>query len=97
MGIPVSRQGDACIPHCSGVAIATGSSDVKVNGRGIARRGDAVIPHLRPGTDFCPPHGSRISSGSSTVFANGRPVARVGSGLSMCTRVAQGSTNVFVG
>ena len=40
---------------------------------------------------------SWISSGSSTVFVNGKGCGRVGDGISGCTSVAAGSSNVFAG
>lgn len=92
-----ARLGDAGIVHCSGFRIASASSDVFVNNRGAARRGDSSTPHLKPGGKKCPIHTSRISGGSSTVFVNNRSMARLGDGFSSCTRVASGSTDVFVG
>lgn len=92
-----ARQGDAGIPHCSPYVIATGSSDVTINGRGAARAGDVSSGHLRPGGKFCPGHVAAISRGSSSVTINGRPAARVGDGLTSCTAVATGSSDVIIG
>lgn len=89
-----ARQGDAGITHCSGYNIASGSSDVFINGRPAARVGDASTTHLRPGA-VCTPHVSNIISGSPNVFVNGRPLARIGDPLAACTQIAQGSDNVF--
>ena len=64
--IPVSRQGDVntthltptdapCPPHPA--AISSGSSTVKVNGKGCGRVGDATC--------------TSVAAGSSNVFAGG--------------------------
>lgn len=92
-----ARQGDLGVPHCSPYTIATGSGDVKINGRAAARVGDFSTPHLFPGGKFCPPHVAPITSGSTSVLINGRPAARVGSGLAMCTFIATGSSDVNIG
>ena len=94
-----ARQGDSGVPHCSGYTIATGSSNVLINGRQAARVGDTSTPHLYPsgGRPPCKPHTASITSGSGTVFINGRPAARVGDGLGGCTAVGSGSFNVFIG
>ena len=92
-----ARQGDPGVTHCSGFRIASASSDVYVNNRGAARRGDSSTPHLLPKGKKCPPHTSTISTGSSTVFVNNRSMARLGDGFTGCTRVAGGSSDVFVG
>jgi uncharacterized Zn-binding protein involved in type VI secretion len=90
------RQGDAGIPHCSPYVIASGSADVKINGRGAARAGDTSAPHLLPGRR-CGTHSATIVSGSSSVLINGRPAATVGSRLALCTAVATGSADVIIG
>lgn len=92
----VARKGDSGVVHCSGFTIATGSGDVFVNGRPAARVGDQSTNHLLPGGP-CPNHVSSIASGSASVFVNGRPLARVGDPFGSCTRVAQGSGDVFCG
>ena len=66
-GIPVSRQGDVNTGHllpgspCPSHAapIASGSSTVKVNGKGIGRVGDAI--------SGC----TSVAAGSPNVFAGG--------------------------
>ena len=45
----------------------------------------------------CPGHSASISSGSLTVKVNGKGCGRVGDGISGCTSVASGSSNVFAG
>lgn len=63
--IPVHRQGDSWAVHCNptpschGSVLASGSSTVNVNGKGIGRVGDPVA---------C---GSSVATGSSNVFAGG--------------------------
>lgn len=93
---PAARLGDPCIPHCSPMVIATGSPNVLINGRPAACLGDSVTPHLMPAKK-CFPHTSVITTGSATVFINGRPAARIGDSLMMCTAVAGGSVDTFIG
>ena len=92
----VTRIGDADVAHCSGMTRAVGSSNVFANGIGISRQGDVNTTHLLPGAP-CPPHAAAISSGSSTVKVNSKGCGRVGDGISGCTSVAAGSSNVFAG
>ena len=94
----VCRIGDADVPHCSGMSRAGGSGNVFVNGIGVSRQGDSNTPHLLPpNIPPCPGHSASISSGSSTVKVNGKGCGRVGDGISGCTSVAAGSSNVFAG
>jgi len=77
---------------------AGGSGNVFVNGIGVSRQGDSNTPHLLPpNIPPCPGHSASISSGSSTVKVNGKGCGRVGDGISGCTSVASGSSNVFAG
>ena len=92
----VTRIGDADVAHCSGMTRAVGSGDVFANGIGISRQADVNTVHLLPGAP-CPPHSAPIASGSGTVFVNGKGCGRVGDGISGCTSVAAGSSNVFAG
>jgi len=92
----VTRIGDADVTHCSGMTRAQGSSNVFANGIGVSRQGDVNTTHLLPGAP-CPPHTASIASGSGTVFVNGKGCGRVGDGISGCTSVAAGSSNVFAG
>ena len=92
----VTRIGDADVAHCSGMTRAAGSSNVFVNVIGISRQGDNNTGHLLPGVP-CPSHSAPIASGSSTVKVNGKGCGRVGDGISGCTSVAAGSSNVFAG
>jgi uncharacterized Zn-binding protein involved in type VI secretion len=92
-----ARKGDAGVPHCGPYVIATGSSDVIINGRGAARVGDTSTSHLRPAGRKCAVHAPPIIRGSASVIINGRPAARVGDALSSCTLVASGSSDVIIG
>lgn len=93
-----ARKGDKCVPHCSPFSTSGGSGDVFVDGRPMNRVGDKVSSHLVKIGKKCFPHGASITSGSSSVFVNGRPAAFVGSTVGpMCTKVAAGSSDVFIG
>ena len=94
----VTRIGDADVAHCSGMTRAQGSSNVFVNNIGVSRQGDNNTPHLRPpNIPPCPTHSAGITTGSTKVFVNGKGIGRVGDGISGCTSVAAGSSNVFAG
>ena len=94
----VTRIGDADVAHCSGMTRAGGSSNVFVNGIGVSRQGDSNTVHLKPPPiPICPPHAAPIATGSTTVFVNTKGAGRVGDGISGCTSVAAGSSNVFAG
>ncbi|MAK80998.1 PAAR domain-containing protein [Phenylobacterium sp.] len=97
MGKAVSRIGDLDVPHCSGMVRATGSSDVFTNSRPTVRQFDVNTVHKFPALIVCPPHVGPVKTGSKKVFVNGRGVGRIGDGLIDCTKIAQGSTNVFAG
>lgn len=92
----VTRLGDADVSHCSGMTRSGHSPNVYVNKIAVSRQGDVNTTHLLPGAP-CPSHAAPITSGSSTVFINGKGCGRVGDGISGCTSVAAGSSNVFAG
>ena len=93
-----TRIGDADVSHCSGMTRAQGSSDVFVNGIAWSRQGDNNTTHLLPpNIPPCPSHAAGIASGSSTVKVNTKGAGRIGDGISGCTSVAAGSSNVFAG
>jgi uncharacterized Zn-binding protein involved in type VI secretion len=93
-----TRIGDADVTHCSGMTRAAGSPNVFVNGIAWSRQGDNNTTHLLPpNVPPCPSHAAPIASGSSTVKVNGKGAGRVGDGISGCTSVAAGSSNVFAG
>ena len=92
----VTRIGDADVTHCSAMTRAQGSSNVFVNGIGVSRQGDVNTTHLLPGAP-CPSHAKDITTGSTTVKVNSKGCGRVGDGITACTSVAAGSSNVFAG
>ena len=92
----VTRIGDADVTHCSGMTRAAGSSNVFANGIGVSRQGDNNTGHLLPGAP-CPSHAAPITTGSTTVSVNGKGCGRVGDGITSCTSVAAGSSDVFAG
>ena len=92
----VTRIGDADVAHCSGMVRAQGSPDVFANAIKVSRQGDNNTTHLLPGAP-CPPHAAPITTGSTTVFINGKGCGRIGDGITGCTSVAEGSSNVFAG
>ena len=93
-----TRIGDADVAHCSGMTRAQGSPDVFVNNIAWSRQGDVNTTHLLPpNIPPCPSHAAGIASGSSTVKVNTKGAGRVGDGISGCTSVAAGSSNVFAG
>ena len=91
-----TRIGDADVAHCSGMTRAAGSPNVFVNGIAWSRQGDNNTGHLLPGSP-CPSHAAPIASGSSTVKVNTKGAGRIGDGISGCTSVAAGSSNLFAG
>ena len=92
----VTRIGDADVVHCSGMTRAVGSPNVFVNSIAWSRQGDVNTSHLLPPA-ICPSHAAPIATGSTTVFVNGQGAGRIGDGISGCTSVAAGSSNVFAG
>ena len=94
----VTFKGAADAPHCSGMVRNGASTNVYVNGKRVSREGDKNITHKRPpDKPPCPSHAAPISAGSPTVFVNGKGCGRVNDNLSGCTKVAEGSPNVFAG
>ena len=93
-----TRIGDADVAHCSGMTRAQGSPYVFVNGIAWSRQGDVNTTHLLPpNIPPCPSHAAGIASGSSTVKVNTKGAGRIGDGITGCTSVAAGSSNVFAG
>ena len=93
-----TRIGDADVSHCSGMTRAEGSPDVYVNAIKWSRQGDNNTTHLKPpNIPPCSSHAAPITTGSTTVFVNGKGAGRIGDGISGCTSVAAGSSNVFAG
>jgi uncharacterized Zn-binding protein involved in type VI secretion len=97
--MPAVCRGDSVdkdVIHCSTPKRDQRSGNVFCNGTGISRQGDKNTLHLIPGAP-CPSHAKPISKGSSTVFVNNKGCGRVGDGVTSCTSVATGSSNVFAG
>lgn len=92
----VTRKDDADITHCSTPFRLEHSPNVLCNDRYVSRQGDLNTSHLLPGAP-CPSHQAPITMGSKTVFVNSRGCGRVNDTISDCTRVAEGSPNVFAG
>ena len=91
-----TRIGDADVAHCSAMTRAEGSPNVFVNGIKWSRQGDVNTTHVLPPVP-CPAHAAPIASGSATVKVNTKGAGRIGDGISGCTSVAAGSSNVFAG
>ena len=97
--MPAVCRGDSVdkdVIHCSTPKRDQRSGNVFCNGTGISRQGDKNTLHKLPGVP-CPSHAKPISKGSSTVFVNNKGCGRVGDGVTSCTSVATGSSNVFAG
>lgn len=97
MSIPATRIGDADITHCSGMVRAQGARTVFVNGIPWSLETHVNTPHLKPGGDTCFIHTAPICRGSRVVIVEGLPSGRIGDPILACTRVAEGSRNVFAG
>ena len=91
-----TREGDADVPHCSGMVRDEHSPDVLINKIGNSRQGDVNTAHLLTAL-VCPTHVAPITLGCPTVIVNGRGGGRVGDAITACTQVAEGSPNVFFG
>ena len=92
-----TRIGDADVAHCSGMTRAEGSPNVFGNGIAWSTQSDNNTSHLLPSDTPCPTHAAPIATGSTTVFVNSLGGGRIGDGISGCTSVAAGSSNVFAG
>ena len=99
MNRPVTRIGDADIPHCSGMTRAQGSRDCLTNDRRTSLRGHINTGHLRPvpGLPPCRVHVAPIAMGSSMVFVNDVGIGRIGDAVAGCTAVAEGSPDTLAG
>ena len=92
----VTRIGDADVAHVSGMTRAEVSPNEFANGIAVSRQGDNNTTHVLPPAP-CPAHAAPIASGSSTVKVNTKGCGRIGDGITGCTSVAAGSSNVFAG
>ena len=95
MSIPIARKGDREAVHCITPFRKQCFRSVFANGIPVSGHGHRNSTHLKPAGIRCRPHNFRLRATQNTVFAEGIPVGRVGDPT--CTRVVQGSPNVFVG
>jgi uncharacterized Zn-binding protein involved in type VI secretion len=77
--------------------ILSGSTNVLVEGVGVARSTDPLSPHTILAGTVCVPHpGTVVNKGSSTVFVNGLSIARVGDSADL-GNITFGAGTVFAG
>ena len=77
--------------------ILSGSTNVFVEGVGVARSTDPLSPHTILAGTVCVPHpGTVVNRGSSTVFVNGLSIARVGDSADL-GNITSGASTVFAG
>ena len=89
----VARRGDREANHCSPPRRAGHFRTVFANGIPMSGVGHNNTAHLRPCGLRCCTHTAPLRGGSRSVFAEGIRIGRVGDPT--CTRVIQGSPNVF--
>ena len=89
----IARLGDTGTGHEAypSHSIITSSSNVFVNGIGVATVGDTLESHCDE--DGC--HEGTLASGSSTVYANSKAICRIGDSVSCGGTISSGSTDVF--
>ena len=87
---------DADLIHCTVPRRDECSDNVFVNGIGISREGDKNTIHKKTPVP-CPNHKKPIKIGSLTVIINDKGCGRIGDDITACTKVAEGSENVFAG
>lgn len=93
----IVRLGDLLAPHGCWTPhnMASGSSNVMVNGLPACKVGDSVTVHCEPCNPNVPCHISAQASGASTVLINGMPAARIGDSIACGSTNAEGSGNVI--
>ena len=89
----VARLGDREANHCSPPKRAGHFRTVFANGIPMSGVGHKNTPHKLPCGPICCVHTAPLRGGSRTVFAEGIRIGRVGDPT--CTKVIQGSPNVF--
>jgi hypothetical protein len=89
----VARLGDREATHCSPPKRSGHFRTVFANGIPMSGVGHKNTPHLLPCGKKCCTHTAPLRGGSRSVFAEGIRIGRVGDPT--CTRVIQGSPNVF--
>lgn len=92
----ICRVGDICSGHdCFPPRpIISGSTNVFLDGRGVARKGDSLAIHCKPCGKNPRCHPSTIARGSPSVFVNGIPVARIGDPIACGSVCATASPTV---
>lgn len=89
----VARLGDAEAVHCSQPRRKGHVRTVFANGIPLSCQGHSNTVHLLPCGKRCCAHTAKLKRGSPNVFAESLNLGRVGDPT--CTRVIQGSPNVF--
>lgn len=97
MARPIARKGDREATHCSTPYRKGAFRSVYANGKRVSGNGHRNTRHLLPCKcpPCCCPHSATLKATTRSVYAEGIRVGRVGDPT--CTRVIQGSPNVFVG
>ncbi len=72
-----------------------GSPNVYANSLNVSRVGDAWQSHNPPPNQYG--HPRFLATGAPSVFINGQQAGRIGDDLSCFSKVAMGSSNVFIG
>lgn len=93
--MPIARKGDKEATHCSTPRRKGAFRTVFANAIPVSGNGHKNTSHLKPCGKRCCGHSAPLIASQGTVFAEGRAVGKVGDAT--CTRVVQGSPNVFVG
>ena len=96
----IARKGDREANHCSvpkrqGAFRTVFANNKRVSGAGHVNTIHLFPPKVCPAPVKCCVHKKGLRPSQFRVFAERRPVGRVGDRT--CTRVVQGSRNVFVG
>jgi uncharacterized Zn-binding protein involved in type VI secretion len=94
---PIARKGDREAKHCSTPFRKGHFRTVFANNILVSGNGHKNTRHLLPCKcpPCCCPHSAGLRATTRSVYAEGIRVGRVGDPT--CTRVVQGSPNVFVG
>lgn len=91
----IARKGDREARHCSTPFRKGAFKTVFANGIPVSGDGHLNTRHLKPCGILCCGHSVGLRASTRSVFAEGIRVGRIGDRT--CTRVVQGSRNVFVG
>lgn len=91
----IARRGDKEAVHCSRPRRKGHFRSVFANGIAVSGQGHKNTTHLLVCGRFCCPHSAGLIPTQATVFAEGKLVGRDNDPT--CTKVVEGSPNVFVG